>query len=309
MRVFVSSGPPSRFDWVGLVGTGLGRAARFAPLSVVLVPPKNFLDHGIDDVIRVALDEPSVVFEEFVDRLLESYLPSHDPWCFLNDRHSVPPLLMCVFFPKCLSRGKNSRHDLPCRRAGATPRTFWAAESRKSGVAPARFGVFSTQTLASIPSLSPTLQRNCSRHRLKNLQKTKLKCVVLTLFSFFPQVPFQELQRGKAPQPKNGRSRGDCYRQTPGKCRTRSLARLSIHDRDARSVDRQIGFSPDCGKSGPPPTKMCSGRGPRPCEFGSSGAVLPIRLTQAESPRGNRIVPWPFRNGNRLSPDREIRIQ
>jgi hypothetical protein len=29
-----------------------------------------------------------------------------------------------------------------CLRAGATPRTFWAAESRKSGVAPARFGSF-----------------------------------------------------------------------------------------------------------------------------------------------------------------------
>jgi hypothetical protein len=26
------------------------------------------------------------------------------------------------------------------KRAGATPRTFWAAVSRKSGVAPARFG-------------------------------------------------------------------------------------------------------------------------------------------------------------------------
>src|ERR1700684_2166233 len=33
-------------------------------------------------------------------------------------------------------------------RAGATPRTFWAAESRKSGVAPARFGVFPTVTFA-----------------------------------------------------------------------------------------------------------------------------------------------------------------
>ena len=43
------------------------------------------------------MPEPSVIFEEFVDRLLESYLPSHDPWCFLNDRHSVPPLLMCGF--------------------------------------------------------------------------------------------------------------------------------------------------------------------------------------------------------------------
>src|SRR6185437_13817396 len=84
----------SSFDGMGLVGVGLGRAARFAPLPVVLVPPKNLLDHGIDDVIRVALDEPSVIFEEFVDRLLEFYFPSHDPWCFLNDRHSVPPLLM-----------------------------------------------------------------------------------------------------------------------------------------------------------------------------------------------------------------------
>src|ERR1700691_900089 len=58
--------------------------------------------------------------------------------------------LLCRFvsFPRLCHRGKNSRHDLPCRRAGATPRTFWAAESRKSGVAPARFGVFSTVTLA-----------------------------------------------------------------------------------------------------------------------------------------------------------------
>src|ERR1700677_1214378 len=48
---------------------------------------------------------------------------------------------MCFFRTPC-HRGKNGRHDLPCRRAGATPRTFWAAESRKSGVAPARFDNF-----------------------------------------------------------------------------------------------------------------------------------------------------------------------
>src|SRR5277367_3828504 len=54
---------------------------------------------------------------------------------------------LCFFRTPC-HRGKNSGHDLPCRRAGATPRTFWAAESRKSGVAPARFGVFSTVTFA-----------------------------------------------------------------------------------------------------------------------------------------------------------------
>ena len=37
-----------------------------------------------------------------------------------------------------------------CRRAGATPRTFWAAESRKSGVAPARFGVFLARLFVSL---------------------------------------------------------------------------------------------------------------------------------------------------------------
>src|ERR1700756_2922646 len=100
---------------------------------------------------------------------------------------------MCFFRTAC-HRGKNRRHNLPCRRAGATPRTFWAAESRKSGVAPARFGVFFTVTFAFTGSVSPSLQASFSRHRLKSLQKTKLKCVVLTLFSFFPQVPVQELQ-------------------------------------------------------------------------------------------------------------------
>ena len=71
-------------------------AARFAPLAVVLIPPEHFLQDRIDDVVGVALDEPSVVFEEFVDRLFELYFPSHDPWCFLNDRHVVPPLVICV---------------------------------------------------------------------------------------------------------------------------------------------------------------------------------------------------------------------
>src|SRR5437879_9289101 len=98
---------------------------------------------------------------------------------------------MCFCRTAC-HRGKNGRHDLPCRRAGATPRTFWAAESRKSGVAPARFGVFFTVTFACAGSLSSTPQRNCSRHRLKILEKTKLKCVVLTFFIFFLQVPAQE---------------------------------------------------------------------------------------------------------------------
>jgi hypothetical protein len=81
---------------LGFVGAGLGRAAAFAPLPVVLISPEHFLQDGIDDVVGVALDEPGIIFEQFVDRLFESYFPSHDPWCFPNERHTVPPLVMCV---------------------------------------------------------------------------------------------------------------------------------------------------------------------------------------------------------------------
>jgi hypothetical protein len=69
------------------------------------------------------------------------------------------------------------------KRAGAIPRYFGRLEAPKSGVAPARFGVFSTVTFVGIVFLSPTLQRNWSCHRLKNLQKTELKHVVLTFFT------------------------------------------------------------------------------------------------------------------------------
>jgi hypothetical protein len=133
-----------------------------------------------------------------VDRLFELYFPSHDPWCFLNDRHCVPPLVICVSSELPVTVEKTA--GTICRAAGRVRphELFWAAESRKSGVAPARFGVFSTVTLACIASLSPTLQRNCSRYRLKTLEKTKLKGVVLTFFSFDPQVPARELQTGKA---------------------------------------------------------------------------------------------------------------
>src|SRR5712691_7309961 len=89
---------------------------------------------------------------------------------------------MCFFRTAC-HRGKNVRHDLPCRRAGATPRTFWAAESRKSGVAPARFDLFSTVTFAfpgfvflRNPSTSDLL-------RVKNLAVTKVQSVSLTFFT------------------------------------------------------------------------------------------------------------------------------
>jgi hypothetical protein len=55
------------------------------------------------------------------------------------------PLLYASYYGSLLrlwTRQFNCRGSL--KRAGATPRTFWAAESRKSGVAPARFGSFPT---------------------------------------------------------------------------------------------------------------------------------------------------------------------
>src|SRR6266404_6508703 len=61
------------------------------------------------------------------------------------------------------------------RVGGSDPTNFLGA--------PAHFGVFSTVTFAFTASLSPTLQRNCARHRVKNLEKTKLKKVILTLFT------------------------------------------------------------------------------------------------------------------------------
>jgi hypothetical protein len=66
---------------------------------------------------------------------------------------------------------------------GSDPENFGRLKAVKSGVAPARFGVLPAVTFVCIPSLSPTLKRNCSRHRLKNLQKTELKHVVLTFFT------------------------------------------------------------------------------------------------------------------------------
>jgi hypothetical protein len=73
--------------------------------------------------VELADGEPSVIFEEFVDRLLESYLPSHDPWCLLNDRHSVPPLLMRIFSELPVTVEKQSaRFTVP--EGGSDPTNF-----------------------------------------------------------------------------------------------------------------------------------------------------------------------------------------
>src|ERR1700733_4637681 len=98
IRVLAASGSPAGVCGLNFVGALLGRASRLAPLTVVLIPPEHLLQNRIDDVIRVALNEPSIVFEQIVDRLFEFYFACHDSWCLLNDRHTVPPLAVCGSF-------------------------------------------------------------------------------------------------------------------------------------------------------------------------------------------------------------------
>ena len=80
-------------------------------------------------------------------------------------------MVTCVFHapvtaPKSLCQRcpvtveKTCGTDLPCRRAGATPRTFWAAESRKSGVAPAQFSDFFCVTFLFLVSLISSFSRD-----------------------------------------------------------------------------------------------------------------------------------------------------
>src|ERR1700686_1624142 len=73
-------------------------------------------------------------------------------------------------------------------RAGATPRICWAAESRKSGVAPAQSGVFSVTLFSSSCLLFPRFPVTYAHPKPKKMLKTKLKCVIPTFFSCFAQI-------------------------------------------------------------------------------------------------------------------------
>jgi hypothetical protein len=101
--------------------------------------------------------------------------------CFSSSYRLVLRSALRLAFSDSCKRPKHGHAS--CVTGGSDPTIFWAAEAPKSGVAPARFGGFSTLTFVRIALLCPTLQRNCSRHRLKNLRKTELKHVVLTFFT------------------------------------------------------------------------------------------------------------------------------
>ena len=76
-----------------------------------------------------------------------------------------------------------------CRRAGATPPNFWAAWPQKSGVAPARFSLFSTVTFPGIAFVSPLFPTNCPRQRVIKQEKKKVEAVILTFFTLCRQGP------------------------------------------------------------------------------------------------------------------------
>src|SRR5258707_14867190 len=60
-------------------------------------------------------------------------------------------------------------------RAGATPRPFWAAESRKSGVLPPNLVIFSVSLFSSSCLLFPRFPETYEDHMEKKMVKAKLK--------------------------------------------------------------------------------------------------------------------------------------
>src|SRR5258705_6308762 len=86
-------------------------------------------------------------------------LPPKSRFGFLADDHSLllvdchsqlPPVLNCD--PSETLAGEKGTACVP--KGGSDPRLTWAAESRKSGVAPAPFDFFSTAAFASAATLS-----------------------------------------------------------------------------------------------------------------------------------------------------------
>jgi hypothetical protein len=161
--VFFASGPPPRFAGLSCFGAGLLVAPRFAPLAVVLIPPKDFLQHRVEDVVGVALDEPGIVFEELVDWLLEFYFPSHDPWCFPNDWHDVPPLLICVVSELAVTVEKTAGTIYRAAGRERSHELFGRLKAEKVGPLPPVLVFFSRRlSFASLRYL-PRCKRNCSR--------------------------------------------------------------------------------------------------------------------------------------------------
>src|SRR5215831_9905639 len=101
------------------LGNRCATTALVAPLAIVLIAPKDSLQDRIEDVVRAALNEPGIVFEQIIDGLFETNLANLDCRCLFYDRHRFLLIVVSRAFPH--HRGKNTRHDLLVPRAGATP--------------------------------------------------------------------------------------------------------------------------------------------------------------------------------------------
>jgi hypothetical protein len=69
--------------------------AVITPFAVFRVTPQ-LLEHGIDDVIRAAVDEARIVIEEFSNRRLDPDFSRDDNGLLLDECHSAfPPVSGC----------------------------------------------------------------------------------------------------------------------------------------------------------------------------------------------------------------------
>jgi len=116
-------------------------------------------------------------------------------------RDVVQPALQIV----CRTPARQTYGTRPACRAGATPRTFWAAESRKSGVAPARFDVLSIAPFlfAAFPFLCRT--RTSLRYKVKKVTRKKVQSVISILFTLSQRIRRLLRQPGGGPAQQNTR--------------------------------------------------------------------------------------------------------
>ena len=104
-------------------GLDFGRSstALFAPLPIVLVPPESFLQDGIDDMVRVALDELRIVIEQSLTGSSMRTSRVRIAGAFLTI--GMVFLLLEFDSPNFPQRGKNGRHrTVP--QGGSDPKNF-----------------------------------------------------------------------------------------------------------------------------------------------------------------------------------------
>src|SRR5262249_35120541 len=104
------------------------------PGAEALVKRKHHLHCRVNDVIRCTVYPACVLLGSIRNEILKLIFTFYDLWWFIDDRH-VSSLLSLV--SKRANTTSCTQHE---GWAGATPQSFWAAESPKRGVAPAQPG-------------------------------------------------------------------------------------------------------------------------------------------------------------------------